>query len=322
MQAALETGDPAVSFIEQNVTTPRLRQREIAHALVPATAIDASSTKVADQYETHPYPAWIGEPIDRVRLPQAVQSASGPGGPGSIRSVLVAGCGTGQHALVAARAWPRADVLAIDISRTSLAYAIDQAPAETRGRLHFELADLLEVEQLGRRFQVIETMGVLHHLEDPEAGLQTLTRVLEPGGIIGIGLYSAAARTKLEAVRGRFGQEDMQFDEAVRRFRAWALAELKAPEVLYSPDFYSIGGCRDAFFHVREHCYSLEQIGEMLDRAGLRLLAAQTPARAEERLGSLPEPDDLAGWAVAERGHNDLFLGMYEVWAQATNDPS
>jgi SAM-dependent methyltransferase len=317
LEKALATGDPAVEFIHQNVTAPRLRQRKIAGALTPVTTIDASSGEVAGQYEAHPYPAWIGEPADSVQLPPPVRSALGPGGREAIHSVLVAGCGTGEHAAVAARAWPRADILAIDISRTSLAYAMDRLQGETRERIHFELADLLKVEQLGRRFQVIETMGVLHHLADPEAGLRALTQVLEPGGIIGIGLYSAAARTKLAAVGKRFDDQDMKSDEAVRRFRAWALAELKAPELLHSPDFYSIGGCRDAFFHVREHCYSLEQIGEMLDRSGLRLLAVQTPPMAEERLGTVPEPADLAGWSAAERAHNDLFLGMYEVWAQA-----
>lgn len=319
LQLALEMGDPTVGYIEENVTAPRLRQLGIARSLVPVTTMDPSSAGVADQYEAHPYPAWIGEPVDSVWLPPAVLSALGPGGPHSVKSVLVAGCGTGQHAAIAGRAWPKADILAIDISRTSLAYAIDRAPDETRERIRFELGDLLAVEQLGRRFEVVESMGVLHHLEDPELGLAALTRVLEPNGIIGIGLYSAAARKGFEGLRSRFSGEDMHSDEAVRRFRAWALADLKTSDLLYSPDFYSIGGCRDAFFHVREHCYSLEQIGDMIDRAGLRLLAIQTPPGAEQRLSALPAPDDLAGWAAAEREHNDLFLGMYEVWAQAAS---
>lgn len=317
LQAALATGDPAVRFIEENVAAPRLRQREIAQSLVPLTRIGESNADVAEQYEAHPYPAWAGEPMDSVDLPQPIIDALPPGGPQAVESVLVAGCGTGQHAMVAARAWPNADILAIDISRTSLAYAIDQTRPEIAGRIRFELADLLEIGQLGRRFQVIESMGVLHHLADPEAGLHALTAVLEPGGIIGIGLYSKAARIPLAEVRDRYGPADMESDEAVRNFRAWALAELRGSKLLYSPDFYSIGGCRDAFFHVREHCYSLEQIGEMLDRAGLRLLAVQTPRSARQRLSTLPEPADLAGWSAAEREHGDLFLGMYAVWAQA-----
>lgn len=321
LQAALETGDPAARFIEENVTAPRLRQREIARSLVPLTTIGESNAVVAGQYEAHPYPAWAGEPMDSIELPEPIISVLGAGGPQAIDSVLVAGCGTGQHALVAARAWPSADILAIDISRTSLAYAIDRTPPEMAVRIRFELADLLEIEQLGRRFQVVESMGVLHHLADPEAGLRALTRVLEPGGIIGIGLYSAAARTGLADVRDRYGPGDTTSDDAVRNFRAWALAELRGSKLLYSPDFYSIGGCRDAFFHVREHCYSLEQIGEMLDRAGLRLLAVQTPRSAKQRLGTVPEPTDLAGWSAAEREHGDLFLGMYAVWAQAAGDP-
>jgi SAM-dependent methyltransferase len=231
---------------------------------------------------------------------------------------LVAGCGTGQHALVAARAWPNADILAVDISRTSLAYAIDRSEGASGKRIDFQLADLLEIGQLNRRFQVIETMGVLHHLEDPEAGLRALTGVLEPGGIIGIGLYSASARAGLAAIRDRFDATDMRSDQAVRDFRAWALAELKAPDLLYSPDFYSIGGCRDAFFHVREHCYSLDQVGGMIERAGLRLLALQPPQMAEERLETIPGPTDLAGWQAAEHAHPDLFLGMYEIWARAS----
>lgn len=317
LRAALATNDPAVSFIEENVTLPSRRQREIARTMTPATSIDESSAQVAAQYEAHPYPAWVGEPAGVAPLPPAVVATLGEDGPRAIRSVLVAGCGTGQHALVAARAWPCADILAIDLSRTSLAYAIDRTGARSRERIRFALADLLAVRELGQRFEVIEAMGVLHHLDDPEAGLRALMEVLQPGGIIGIGLYSAAARARLDVVRQRFGRDDALTDDEVRSFRAWALAGLDAPDLLHSPDFYSIGGCRDAFFHVREHRYSLDQIGEMLDRAGLTLLAVQTPSMAAERLAALPDPADLAGWAAAEREHDDLFLGMYELWARA-----
>ena len=313
---ALASGDPLAAMIAREVVAPSRRQRAIARDLVSVTPMDTSSALVAGQYEVHPYPAWVGEPSDNVELPPAVLAALGSGGVEAIKSVLVAGCGTGQHALAAACAWPNADVLAIDISRTSLAYAIDRAAEAHGGRIRFELADLLQVEKLACKFQVIETMGVLHHLDDPEAGLQALSRVLEPDGLIGIGLYSAAARTTLDTIRARYGPGDMRSDEAVRHFRAWALTELARSELLYSPDFYSIGGVRDAFFHVRERCYSLPEIGAMIDAAGLRLIAIAQPPRAAEWLETIPAPDDLEGWAEAERNYPDLFIGMYEIWAQ------
>jgi hypothetical protein len=85
---------------------------------------------------------------------------------------------------------------------------------------------------------------------------------------------------------------------------------------LYSPDFYSLGGVRDAFFHVRERCYALPQIGDMIERAGLQLVTIAKPARTDEWLSHSPAGDDLAGWDAAEQEFPELFLGMYEVWAQ------
>ena len=38
-------------------------------------------------------------------------------------------------------------------------------------------------------------MGVLHHLDDPEQGLNILLDMLEPNGFLKLGLYSELART-------------------------------------------------------------------------------------------------------------------------------
>jgi SAM-dependent methyltransferase len=309
----LVANDPHIDRLERDVIAPNHRQRAIARDLVSLTPLDASSALVAGQYEIHPYPAWVGEPSSDMELPSGVRAVIDPT---AVRSVLVAGCGTGQHALAAATAWPRAEVLAIDISRSSLAYAIDQAGGIAPDRVTFALADLLQADRLGRRFDVIETMGVLHHLEDPDTGLRALAQVMAPGGLIGIGLYSRAARSELDRIRGSYGTADMSSDAAVRRFRAWALTDLARSELLYSPDFYSLGGVRDAFFHVRERCYALPQIGDMIERAGLQLVTIAKPARTDEWLSHSPAGDDLAGWDAAEQEFPELFLGMYEVWAQ------
>ena len=305
----------ALRELGTRVIIPRRRQRHIAQDLRPITTFDDSSAIVANQYEQHPYPAWVAEPEFAGDAPRAVLKALGPAGAKTARSVLVAGCGTGQHAIAAARNWPAAAILAVDLSRTALAYGIDKAAQARIDRIAFAQGDILRIEEIGRRFQVIEAVGVLHHLADPAQGLRALERVLAPGGVMKLALYSSAARRNLETVRGAFGPCDGADDAEVRRFRAWALASLDAPEILYSPDFYSIGGCRDLMFHVREHAYTLEEIGILLESAGLRLLALEAPAAAQLLLPAVPGPADTAGWRDVERLHPGLFGSMYQFWA-------
>lgn len=316
LRGALSAGDPLAQLLAERVTRARERQRDIASSLQPVTAIRPENVAVAEQYEAHPYPAWVAEPPEPVQLPEPVLEILGPSGRNGPHSVLVAGCGTGQHAIAAMHTWPHAEVLALDLSRTSLAYAIDQTRDPLFGRISFALGDLLECASLDRRFDVIEAMGVLHHLEDPVSGIRALRDVLRPGGLIGIALYSTAARSELAALRSRYGR-DARSDEDIRHFRAWALAADVPPGIVRSPDFYSVGGCRDAVFHVRERSYSLPQIERLLEESGLFLLAIQTPPGAHQLLQSVPAPGDLAGWAAAEKEHPQLFLSMYELWAQA-----
>ena len=51
-----------------------------------------------------------------------------------------------------------------------------------------------------RRFDLIEAVGVLHHLADPYAGWRVLLSLLRPGGFMLLGLYSAPARRNLAGI--------------------------------------------------------------------------------------------------------------------------
>lgn len=313
--------DPNASAIAALLMTwiiePAARQQSIAAGLQPMTPLDASSALVATQYEDHPYPAWVAEPGSPIALPFAVIKALGPAGKKAPRHVLIAGCGTGQHAIAAARDWPRAKILAIDLSRSSLAYAIDKATQLGETRVSFGLADILHLPVLGQRFPVIEAVGVLHHLADPAAGLSALVACLEPGGLMRIALYARAARHRLVSVRTAFSGAGVT-DHDVRRFRAWALANLDAPEILHSPDFYSIGGCRDLVFHVREHSFTLPEIATLVADAGLDFLALEMPPLPPAlRAGPFPAATDIAGWDRMERSQPLLFGGMYHFWVRS-----
>ena len=113
-------------------------------------------------------------------------------------SVLDAGCGTGEQTLGVARAFPEAHVTGIDLSAASIEFA--RALAVKRGiRAVFERRNLTEsLSGLGR-FDMIVSVGTLHHLREPRAGLERLREVIvEHGALVGM-MY------------GRFGWQQMQW---------------------------------------------------------------------------------------------------------------
>lgn len=61
--------------------------------------------------------------------------------------------------------------------------------------VRFETGSLLDLATAGQApFDYIDCCGVLHHLDDPDAGLAALTRVLAPQGGIGLMLYGHYGR--------------------------------------------------------------------------------------------------------------------------------
>ena len=118
------------------------------------------SSEVREMYEENPYPRWL-----TLMRPRPISIAEG-----APRSVLIAGGGTGQHPLYTALSFPESEVLVVDLSRASLAYATRMAQRYRADNLRFRQADILELGSLGQRFDLIESFGVLHHLQDPLAG--------------------------------------------------------------------------------------------------------------------------------------------------------
>lgn len=97
--------------------------------------------------------------------------------------VLDAGCGNGQHLRLVAR-YAR-EVVGVDLHCASLAAerCRDLANVTTRE------ADLVTMD-LGRRFDVVYSVGVLHHTEDPRAAFRNLARHTRPGGLLVVWVYS------------------------------------------------------------------------------------------------------------------------------------
>ena len=186
--------------------------------------------------------------------------------------ILVAGCGTGQQPIGTAQRFPKARVLAIDLSLASLAYAKRKSDAAGVA-IEYAQADILALAP-DRRFDMIESSGVLHHLAEPMRGWATLVNLLKPGGVMRIGLYSEIGRRDVVALQRIVAERGYAATEHdIRRCRQDLIAkpEPRFVSILHSPDFYSTSACRDLLFHVQEHRMTLPQIGEFLAAHGLTL---------------------------------------------------
>jgi SAM-dependent methyltransferase len=140
------------------------------------------------------------------------------------KRVLDAGCGTGRHAYFAASYGAR-EVVALDLS-----VAVDAA----RGNLHeFKNVEIVQGDLLrppfrtaaaGGGFDLIYSIGVLHHLPNPCEGFTSLLRYLRPGGTIAVWVYgyenNGVVRNVVEPLR----RVSTKVSPPLLRGLAWPLA--------------------------------------------------------------------------------------------------
>ena len=100
------------------------------------------------------------------------------------KTVLEGGCGGGQHTAMLSRV--AESVTAVDLNTAELARERNRGARNVR----FIEADLCNM-QLGEEFDVVVSVGVIHHTDDPDAAFQTLYSHTRPGGRVIIWTYSA-----------------------------------------------------------------------------------------------------------------------------------
>jgi SAM-dependent methyltransferase len=291
---------------------------------------DSTSQLVQSQYEENPYPRWVAIPNSpktnirhalKLEFPSFVQPdfLQGP-----IR-MLIAGCGTGRHPIQNALYLSKnhnIEILALDISRRSLSYAIRMARKYGVNNIEFMHGDILDVHNLNKRFHIIESQGVLHHMQHPIEGWRALTQVLEKDGLMSIGLYSKAARVGLAQIQDRFKQEGLTpDDDNIRKFRGRILSGEWKNIRFESPDFYSMSGCRDLLFHFNEHQYTTQLIESSLRELNLSFIGFTFEDLGTKHLYQKNFPqdsdmDNLSLWGEFENRFPNTFAKMYRFWCK------
>src|SRR5262249_51190335 len=117
---------------------------------------------------------------------------------------LVAGGGTGDSTIMLAeqfRDFP-AEIVHLDISRQSMQIAKERAAMRGLSNITWIHSSLLDAPKLfSEPFDFIESVGVLHHLESPEAGLAALVSVLKEDGVMGLMLYALYGRKTIYQIQ-------------------------------------------------------------------------------------------------------------------------
>ena len=232
-------------------------------------------------------------------------------------SVLIAGCGTSQAAKHALR-WPAAQITAIDISTTSVQCTKTLKREHNLANLQVFQLPIDRVSELETTFDQIVCTGVLHHLADPDAGLRALRGVLKPDGAMHLMVYAPYGRAgiyMLQEFCRRVGirATDKGIGDLISVLRALPPGHPLETVLHQAPDFQQEAALADALLHPQDRAYSVPQVLDFIQRAGLTFGRWIRQAPYSPRCGvmaRLPQAVGMAELSPAEQfAAVELFRG-------------
>lgn len=253
-------------------------------------------SEVAAHYQRYPYPIYpLLASIRRcdtysINLTAIWGRFNGQLLPEGEGRILIAGSGAFEPYPMAVSNRKRL-IDAVDLAASNLRRARLHCLLHGRFNVSFFQGDLLDPTLLPGPYHFIESFGVLHHLDDPAAGLAALGRRLLPGGVVRVMVYGRYARQEVESIR-----------RAMRLLKVRQLSEIKSMLKRAAPDsrlrrFYEASweakndsGLADLFLHPKVKSYRIDQFLEMVRESGLEPLlfahtgAVEDPVKEIERL--------------------------------------
>jgi SAM-dependent methyltransferase len=186
--------------------------------------------------------------------------------------ILIAGCGSFSP-YPFALSNPATSITALDLSNKSLRRARLHCLLHGVRGVEFRAGDLCDPGCFQGDFGLIDAYGVLHHLEEPLAGLRSLAARLVPGGILRVMVYSSYARREEESIRRALRLLKVR-DPAVVR----SLINRSAPESRLrrfsdaSDEVSQRSGLADALLHPLVRTYRIDPFMELVRQSSLQPL--------------------------------------------------
>jgi 2-polyprenyl-3-methyl-5-hydroxy-6-metoxy-1,4-benzoquinol methylase len=257
------------------------------------------SHEVRGHYERHPYPHYPLISSVRRRDTYALNLQAlwarfnGVFLPPQEGRILIAGSGSfAPYTMSVAN--PRTQVTALDLAGSNLCRARLHCLLHGRRNVRFLQGDLLDLKAAPGPFHFIDSFGVLHHLDDPAAGLHALECRLSPGGILRVMVYGRYARREAESIRR--GVKLLGIDNISKLKQLFARAKPESRIRSYLDNSWearSDSGLADLFLHPRVHTYRIDEFLAMVSQSRLQPLlfaharALSDPPAEIERLREL-----------------------------------
>jgi SAM-dependent methyltransferase len=226
--------------------------------------------------------------------------------------ILIAGCGTNQAAVFAYNN-PHAHVVAVDVSQPSLDHHHYLIEKYKMKNLELHLLPIEDIDRLNRQFDLIVSTGVLHHLADPQKGLQVLAGCLRPQGVMALMLYAKYGRIGVEilqSVARDLGLEQNEESLVIVKNMLAALPQ-NHPIQSYIPiaqDLQYDAGLVDTFLHGRDTSYTVKGCIDLVTSAGLvfqdmYIKSPYYPPEDTTNLfySSVSNQPDQKQWSIMER---------------------
>jgi 2-polyprenyl-3-methyl-5-hydroxy-6-metoxy-1,4-benzoquinol methylase len=291
--------------------------QKVLPSIINLSAIDdITSIKVREQYEAFPYPRWTHlENFSGQFNNIEIETLSQPDIP-----ILIAGCGTGLQSCLLARQFPAANILALDLTKASLAYAHIKAEHYGFKNIIFRQADILALGEIKQSFDYISCFGVLHHMQEPEQGWANLVRLLKPNGLMDIGLYSKYGRRSVRSARQCIAKKMYPATpQGMRSFRQKSKQLLSRSDFTTLTnwlDYFSLNMYRDLLFHAHEDQFDIPRLQKAMQTLGLTFTGFKLPASVlEDYKNKYPADvhlDNLDNWHQYEQSNPDTFVECYK----------
>ena len=236
--------------------------------------MDNTSTNVASMYKKYPYPfpsskiKNVNELLNLFKLFSLENNFDF-----NNKNILDAGSGTGHRIINVAKYYDKSNFLGIDFSENSIKFAKKIAKKNRISNIEFRKVNLLQKIKFQKKFDVILSMGVLHHLSDPKKGLKNILSLLEKNGILFLYLYGKLGgherMIKKQIVKTLLDNKN-NYEDGIKLIK-----KLQFDDLEYGWNIDSVNKKErdsvivDAYLHANEKLYDFEEIDLLLKNSGI-----------------------------------------------------